>query len=92
MKLALQLDQVNLSVFEDMWRELLKFTPKLIAVIAVLIIGWLLIKIVSFFIKKALKFSKIDVLTEKMKSLGLLPMPFQFEFEGAKIMASIDHN
>ena len=55
MKLALQLDQVNLSVFEDMWRELLKFTPKLIAVIAVLIIGWLLIKIVSFFIKKALK-------------------------------------
>ena len=32
------------------------------------------------------------VLSEKMKSLGLAIMPFQFEFEGAKIMASIDHN
>jgi len=69
MKLALQLDQVNFSVFEDMWRELLKFMPKLIAVIAVLIIGWLLIKIVSFFIKKVLKFSKIDVLTEKLNEI-----------------------
>lgn len=71
MKLALQLDQVNFSVFEDMWRELLKFMPKLIAVIAVLIIGWLLIKIVSFFIKKVLKFSKIDVLTEKLNEIDM---------------------
>jgi len=71
MKLALQLDQVNLSVFEDMWQELLKFMPKLITVIAVLIIGWLLIKIVSFFIKKALKFSKIDVLADKLNEIDM---------------------
>lgn len=71
MKLALQLDQVNLSLFEDMWQELVKFTPKLIAVIAVLIIGWLLIKIISFVIKKALKFSKIDVLADKLKEIDI---------------------
>lgn len=71
MKLALQLDQVNLSLFEDMWQELLNFMPKLIAVIAVLIIGWLLIKIVSLLIKKALKFSKIDVLAEKLKEIDI---------------------
>lgn len=71
MKLALQLDQVNLSLFEDMWQELLKFMPKLIAVIAVLIIGWLLIKIVSFLIKKALKFSKIDVLADKLQEIDM---------------------
>ena len=71
MKLALQLDQVNLSLFEDMWQELLKFMPKLIAVIAILIIGWLLIKIVSFLIKKALKFSKIDVLADKLKEIDI---------------------
>ena len=71
MKLAIQLDQVNLSIFEDMWQELLKFMPKLIAVIVVLIIGWLLIKIVSFLIKKALKFSKIDVLAEKLNEIDL---------------------
>ena len=71
MKLALQLDQVNLSLFEDMWQELLKFMPKLIAVIAVLIIGWLLIKIVSFLIKKALKFSKIDILAEKLQEIDI---------------------
>lgn len=71
MKLALQLDQVNLSLFEDMWQELLKFMPKLIAVIAVLIIGWLLIKIVLFLIKKALKFSKIDVLADKLQEIDM---------------------
>jgi len=71
MKLALQLDQVNLSLFEDMWQELVKFTPKLIAVIAVLIIGWLLIKIISYVIKKALKFSKIDVLADKLKEIDI---------------------
>ncbi len=71
MKLALQLDQVNLSLFEDMWQELLKFMPKLIAVIAVLIIGWLLIKIVSFLIEKALKFSKIDILAEKLQEIDI---------------------
>jgi len=71
MKLALQLDQVNLSLFEDMWQELLKFMPKLIAVIAVLIIGWLLIKIVSFLVKKALKFSKIDILAEKLQEIDI---------------------
>ena len=71
MKLALQLDQVNLSLFEDMWQELLTFMPKLIAVIAVLIIGWLLIKIVSFLIKKALKFSKIDILADKIKEIDI---------------------
>ena len=71
MKLAIQLDQVNLSIFEDMWQELLKFMPKLITVIVVLIIGWLLIKIVSFLIKKALKFSKIDVLANKLNEIDL---------------------
>ena len=71
MKLAIQLDQVNLSIFEDMWQELLKFMPKLIAVIVVLIIGWLLIKIISFLIKKALKFSKIDVLADKLNEIDL---------------------
>ena len=71
MKLALQLDQVNLSLFEDMWQELMAFMPKLIAVIAVLIIGWLLIKIVSFLIKKALKFSKIDILADKIKEIDI---------------------
>ena len=71
MKLALQLDQVNLSLFEDMWQELLNFMPKLIAVITVLIIGWLLIKIVTFLIKKALKFSKIDVLADKLQEIDI---------------------
>ena len=71
MKLALQLDQVNLSLFEDMWQELMAFMPKLIAVIAVLIIGWLLVKIVSFLIKKALKFSKIDILADKIKEIDI---------------------
>ena len=71
MKLALQFDQVNFTVFEGMWRDMLSFLPKLIAVIAVLIIGWILIKIVSFLIKRALKFSKIDVLAEKLNEIDI---------------------
>ncbi len=69
MKLRLQLDKINFSLFESMWQELQQFLPKLITAIIVLIIGWIFIKILTFFIKKALSISKVDILADKLNEI-----------------------
>ena len=71
MKATIQLDQVDLSSFTNLWQEFINFLPKLVTVILVVLIGWLLIKLLSFFISKALKVSKIDALGEKLKEIDL---------------------
>ncbi len=72
MKLPLQLSQIDTSLLEGIWQEIVNFFPKLIAAIAVLAIGWLFIKLITFFIKKALKFSKIDVLADKLNEIEFI--------------------
>jgi hypothetical protein len=72
MKLPLQLSQIDTSLLEGIWQEIVNFFPKLIAAIAVLVIGWLLIKLIIFFIKKALKFSKVDVLADKLNEIEFI--------------------
>ena len=72
MNIALQLDQVNFSFLQGIWQVIVQFLPKLLAALAVLIIGWLLIKIITFLIKKALKFTKIDTWTEKLTEIEFL--------------------
>jgi len=42
------------------------FLPQLLKGISFLIIGWLFIKLVLFFIKKALGFTNIDTFPEKL--------------------------
>ncbi|PQJ71804.1 mechanosensitive ion channel family protein [Polaribacter butkevichii] len=63
--LALQSD-IDLSFLEKLWNNFLDFLPQLLKGIGFLIIGWLLIKLLLYIIKKALGFTKIDSLPEKL--------------------------
>ncbi|WP_343328859.1 mechanosensitive ion channel family protein [Polaribacter staleyi] len=63
--LALQSD-IDLSFLEKLWNNFLDFLPQLLKGIGFLIIGWLLIKFLLYIIKKALGFTKIDSLPEKL--------------------------
>jgi len=78
--MALQLKQVDLSFLEEMWQVLLNFLPKILAAIAVFIIGWLLIKLITFLIRKTLKFTKIDTWTDKLNEIEIFEnSDFQFK-------------
>jgi len=71
MKIALQLGNVDLSFLQDMLQNILEFLPSLIAVIILLLIGWLVIKIVSAVLKKTLKVAKVDKLGDKIKEIEI---------------------
>lgn len=66
-----QLEQVDLTLFKEMWQNILEFLPNLVAALVVLIIGWLLIKLITFFIKRALKIAKVDDLAEKLNEIEI---------------------
>jgi hypothetical protein len=78
--MRLQIDQVNLSFLQVMWQALLDFLPKIFAAIAVLFIGWILMKLITFLVKKALKFTKIDSWTDKLNEIEIFEnSDFQFK-------------
>lgn len=63
--IALQSD-FDFSFLQNLWTDFVDFLPQLLKGIAFLIIGWLLIKFILFLIKKALGFTNIDSLPEKL--------------------------
>ncbi len=83
--MALQLDQVNLSFLQEIWQVLLDFLPKILAAAVVLLIGWLLMKLITFLVKKALKFTKIDSWTDKLNEIEIFENS-DFEFKPANFI------
>jgi len=57
---------LDLSFLQNLWNNFLDFLPQLLKGIGFLIIGWLLIKFLLFLIKKALGYTGIDNLPEKL--------------------------
>lgn len=64
--IALQ-TEFDFSFLQNLWSNFVDFLPQLLKGIAFLIIGWLLIKFILFLVKKALGFTNIDSLPEKLK-------------------------
>ena len=56
----------DFSFLQNLWINFLDFLPQLLKGIAFLILGWLLIKCILFLVKKALGFTNIDSLPEKL--------------------------
>lgn len=67
MKLLLLKLNYDFTFLQNLWSNFLDFLPQLLKGIAFLIIGWLLIKLILLIVKKALGFTKIDSLPEKLK-------------------------
>lgn len=57
---------LDFSFLQSLWSKIVDFLPQLLKGFLFLIIGWLLIKLILFSIKKALGFSGIDSLPEKL--------------------------
>ncbi|RCS28258.1 small-conductance mechanosensitive channel [Polaribacter sp. WD7] len=59
--------KTDFSFLQNLWTNFATFLPQLLKGIAFLVVGWLLIKFILFLVKKALGFTNIDTLPEKLK-------------------------
>ncbi|OAD45835.1 hypothetical protein LPB303_05990 [Polaribacter atrinae] len=57
---------MDFSFLQTLWNNFTDFLPQLLKGIGFLLIGWLLIKFLLYIIKKALGFTKIDSLLQKL--------------------------
>lgn len=64
--IALQSD-FDFSFLRNLWNDFVDFLPKLLLGIGFLILVWIILKIILYVVKKALGFTNIDSLPEKLK-------------------------
>lgn len=75
----------DLTILDDLKNAFYQNLPKVLGVIAFIIIGWLLIKLFLFFLKRFLKVSKVDVLNKKINDSEFLKT-FNFEINLSQII------
>ena len=88
MKTIIQIEEVNLTLLQDMWGKFLGFLPKILLGIAFILLCWVLLKIVNFILKKVLKKIKIDALTEKLNELEIFGKS-DYTFSISKIILKV---
>ncbi|WP_437399426.1 mechanosensitive ion channel family protein [Flagellimonas lutimaris] len=62
---------VTLDSLSGMGKEIALAFPKILGTIVILFLGWIVIKIVLFLLKKILKLAKIDVLNDKVNGMDV---------------------
>ena len=65
------MDQINLSFFKDIWQNIVAVLPKVLAVIVLIVIGWLVIKIISAILRKTLTVANADKYGDKLKEVEM---------------------
>ncbi len=63
---------LNFKLIENIFNELYEILPNIIGAILFILIGWLIVKLILFIIKKSLKLTKIDTLVSKISDNGAL--------------------
>ena len=65
-------ENLNFTLLDNLIDNIYVFLPKLIFGILFIIVCWIVLKLVLFIVKKTLKFSKIDALTQKLNEAPFL--------------------
>lgn len=63
---------LNFKLIENIFNELYEIIPNIIGAILFILVGWLIVKLILFIIKKSLKLTKIDTLASKVSDNGTL--------------------
>lgn len=71
MKTLIQLEEVNLTFIQELWRDFLNFIPKVFLAIGFVILAWIILKTINFILKKILSVTKIDSITTKLNEAEL---------------------
>lgn len=76
--------KLDVSLINDLKQVLFDSIPKILGIIAYIIAAWLVFKITMFVFKKALKFSKISVLNEKINENDFFKtLPFEINLSAS---------
>jgi len=73
--------KLNFTLLEDLWRKINEALPKVVFGLLLIIVLWLLLKLILYIVKKSLKFSKIDHLTQKINEIPILDSTLKIEPE-----------
>ncbi|WP_372747009.1 mechanosensitive ion channel domain-containing protein [Lutibacter sp.] len=71
MKSIIQLENVNFSFTQNLWRSVVDVIPKILLGIGFIILAYIVIKVVNFILKRLLKLTKIDSITTKLNDAKL---------------------
>lgn len=63
---------LNFTLLDNLIDNVYSFLPKVIFGILFIIVCWVVLKLILFVVKKTLKFSKIDAITQKINEIPLL--------------------
>ena len=71
MKTIIQLEEINMTVIQDLWEKFLNILPKILLAIGFVIITWIIIKVINFILKRLLRITKLDDITTKLNEAEL---------------------
>jgi hypothetical protein len=74
--------KIDFSIFDDFMNILVESLPRVAGILAFIIASWLTVKLVLFISKRIFKFSKIEVINQKLNDINI------FESTGFKINIS----
>ncbi|KJD36264.1 small-conductance mechanosensitive channel [Tamlana sedimentorum] len=73
--------KLDFTLLETIGNNVYNALPRLFLAIALIIAAWLILKAVMFVVKKSLKFTKIDVLSEKLNETPLFGSNFNIKLD-----------
>ena len=74
--------KIDFSIFDDFMNILVESLPRVAGILAFIIASWLTVKLVLLISKRIFKFSKIEVINQKLNDINI------FESTGFKINIS----
>ncbi|PNQ72307.1 small-conductance mechanosensitive channel [Hanstruepera neustonica] len=72
---------INFNLLEELMQNVYDFLPRLVFGILFVLATWLLLKLILFIVKKSLKLTKINYLSEKLNNVPFLNSEFKIDPE-----------
>ena len=88
MKLTITTEKIDLTTVKELGQELLAYLPKILGALAIIIIGWIVIKFITFILRKILNKSKIDSWADKLNEIEIFKNS-NFQFKPASFIVYI---
>lgn len=88
MKLALNIQKIDFTTVKELGQEFLTYLPKILGALAIVIIGWILIKFITYVLRKILNKTKVDSWADKLNEIEIFKSS-NFKFRPSGFIVNI---
>ena len=88
MKLTIQTENMDLSSIQNLGQELLAYLPKVLIALVVVVLGWMLIKVITYLLRKLLNKTRIDTWSDKLNEIEIFKNS-DFKFKPANLIVNL---